>query len=120
MNITQDWELDWNICEEDIALSRKIILIFEAYLQNMKDKGVSKTTFNRHKSSCNALGGYIIEQIFNYDDNPFKGNETGHEMLLHYIDEHEGPLIFQDNRLWQKELDATCIKLAKALKAKEI
>jgi len=113
---TQNWISDWRICKEDIEFSKKIIPIFESYLQSLLGKGVSKSTFKRHKSACHALGGYIIEQVFNYEENPFSGNERGEEILLHYIDKYGGPLIHHDNEIWQNEVDTTCRKLFKMLR----
>ncbi len=108
---TQHWDQDWSICTEDKILSKKIIPIFDAYLNNLLEKKVSKSTFNRHKSACHALGGYIVDKIYGYGDDPFSGNEPGKEILLHYIDETEGPLIHHDNETWQREVDAMCKKL---------
>ena len=115
---TENWKRDWNICMEDLELSQKIIPVFESYLQILQGKGASKSTFNRHKSACHALGGYIIEQVFNYEENPFSGNESGEEILLHYIDNYGGPLIHHDNEIWQNEVDAACRKLYKVLSGK--
>ncbi len=108
---TQYWDRDWSICTEDKILSNKIIPIFETYLNDRLENGVSKSTFNRHKSACHALGGYIVGKIYGYGDDPFSGNESGEEILLHYIDENDGPLIHQDNETWQREIDAMCKKL---------
>ena len=120
MSFTKDWPSDWNICKEDFLVSEKIVPIFESYLQSLKEKGVSKSTFNRHKGSCHSLGGYIIREIFNHDDNPFKGNETGQAILLHFLNGYDGPLIHPDNETCQREVDTTCKKLYKALKSNEI
>lgn len=108
---TQHGDQDWSICTEDEILLEKIIPVFEAYLKNILDKGVSKSTFNRHKSACHALGGYIVGKIYGYGDDAFSGNESGEEILLHYIDENGGPLIHHDNETWQREVDAMCKKL---------
>ncbi len=108
----RQWEQDWSICTEDKILSNKIIPIFEAYLNNRLEKGVSKSTFNRYKSACHALGGYIVGRIYGYGDNPFSGSESGEEILLYYIDEEGWPLVHHhDNELWQREIDAMCKKL---------
>ena len=48
-----------NLCIEG-GLTYQIIPVFETYLNNRLEKGVSKSTFIRHKSACHALGGYIV------------------------------------------------------------
>ncbi len=117
---TQNWDQDWSIYKEDRNLSKKIIPIFESYLINILEKGVSKKTINRHKNACHALGGYIIGEIYGYGNNPFSGNENGEQIILHYIDENGGPLVHHDNETWQKEVDAMCRKLFDVLKGKAI
>jgi len=39
---TDGWEKDWHIADGDEQLSRKLIPIFEAYLNDFYQKGVSK------------------------------------------------------------------------------
>jgi hypothetical protein len=81
MTFTSKWEDDWKICDEDYLLSQKLLPIFESYLVSLKDKGASKTTFNRHKAACQALGGYIIDDVFNYKRNFFLEIESGKQIL---------------------------------------
>lgn len=115
---TQHWDQDWSICDEDEILSKKMIPIFETYLNNRLEKGISKSAFIRHKNACHALGGNIVGKIYGYGDDPFSGNESGEEILLHYIDENGGPLIHHDNETWQREIDAMCKKLFCLLRSK--
>ena len=115
MKHTQNWERDWSVCKDDYVLSEKIIPVFESYLASLIEKGASRSTFTRHKNACHALGGYIVGEVFGYGVNPFSGDETGEEILLHYIDANGGPLVHQDDETWQKELDTICKKLFRRL-----
>ena len=115
MTYTNKWEEDWKISDQDYQLSNKLLPILEDYLVSLKEKGVSKTTFNRHKAACHALGGFIINDVFNYQRNSFPEDETGKGILLHYIDTEGGPLIHHDEETWQRELDAACKKFYKFL-----
>ena len=71
------WANDWHICKEDRQLSEKLIPVFESYLSILIEKGVSKSTFNRHSSASHALGGYIISQIYGYESDEYDGSASG-------------------------------------------
>jgi hypothetical protein len=120
MSFTDDWPQDWHIADGDEAFSRKLVPIFESYLEALQQKGVAKSTFNRHLNSCHALGGYIVDQVYNYEWDHFDPEATGREILLHYLDGYEGPLVFQDNESWQREVDTTARKLYKFLNGKPV
>lgn len=113
---TKNWDKDWHIEKDDYEISNKIIPIFDSYLRELEKRNVSKKTFKRHQDACFSLGDYIIGKIFGYQTDSFKPNDTGEKILLHYIDEYEGPLVHHDNESWQRELDATCKKLYKHIK----
>ncbi len=116
MLVTENWASDWAVCKEDRQLSQKLIPIFERFLGSLLEKGVSKRTLRRHESACHALGGYIVGEVFGRGDESFSPDETGETVLLRFIDDCGGPLVYQDEEAWQNELDATCRKLFKQLK----
>ena len=60
MTVTEKWAADWSVCKENRHLSERLIPVFEAFLDDLIEKGVSKATFRRHKSACHALGGHIV------------------------------------------------------------
>lgn len=111
MKFTDGWEDDWHIESGDKVLAGKLLPIFEAYLKSLQKKGVAKSTFNRHKSACHAIGGYIIDRVFHYQWDKYKESEQGEDILLRYLDGYDGPLIHQDNESWQREVDTTSRKL---------
>ena len=115
MGFTDNWEGDWHIADGDEDLSRRLIPVFESYLAALQKKGVAKSTLNRHANCCHALGGYIVDRVFNYQWDSYEPDESGEEILLHYLDDCDGPLIHQDNESWQREIDTTCRKLYKFL-----
>ncbi len=115
MTFTQTWEDDWHIMDGDRDLSRRLVPVFEAFLTALQEKGLAASTVKRHAGSCFALGQYIVEQVFNYEWDSYKPTESGEEILLRYVDTLEGPLIFDDNESWQREVDTTCRKLYKFL-----
>ncbi len=111
MVLTENWTSDWTVCKEDRQLSQKLIPIFERFLGGLLEKGVSKRTLRRHESACHALGGYIVGEVFGRGDESFSPDETGETVLLRFIDDSGGPLVYQDEEAWQNKLDATCRKL---------
>ena len=111
----EQWIKDWRIGNNSEQTS--IILIeefmgFLLYLKNMKK--LSKRTIKRHETSCHALGGYIINDLYNSIPTG-NSSKSGKDILLDYIIQYEGPLIYHDNEDWQKEVDATCKHLYKYL-----
>ena len=114
--LIENWASDWAVCKEDRQLSQKLVPIFECLLGSLLEKGVSKRTLRRHEGACHALGGYIVGEMFGRGDVSFSPNETGETVLLRFIDESGGPLVYQDEEAWQNDLDATCRKLFKQLK----
>ena len=120
MCFTKNWIADWHLIDGGERLSRLITPVFEAYLTALQDKGKSKSTLRRHTSSCHALGGYIVDRICNKELESYNVSETGEEILLSYLDGCDGPLIFQDNESWQREVDTTCRNLYKFIKEKSV
>ncbi len=108
---TKDWEKDWHIVDGDEELSTELIPLFEVYLTALKKKGSSKSTMNRHKNSCHAIGGYIIDQVFEYEWDNLEIPWDGEEILFKYVFGFDGPLIYQDNETLQKQIDTTSRKL---------
>ena len=113
---TNGWEDNWHIIDGDRELSRKLIPLFDAYLKALKERGVARSTFNRHKSACHAIGGYIVERVYNYQRDKYEESERGEDILLRYVDGVDGPLIHHDDEAWQREVDTTSRKLYKFIK----
>ncbi|AMO55543.1 hypothetical protein [Endozoicomonas montiporae] len=59
-----EWPREWNCSEDDEKLSKELTSIFKDFLTALKKSNLSEKTIRRHKSSCHALGGYIISEIF--------------------------------------------------------
>lgn len=110
---TVGWEKDWHVADGDEQLSRKLIPIFEAYLNDLHQRGVSKSTFKRNQNACSAIGSHIVDQVYGYELDNIEESELGRDILLRYVDPDEGPLVFQNDEVWQREVDATSRKLFK-------
>lgn len=108
---TEGWEKNWHIADGDEQLAKELLPVFEKYLASLQKKGVSKSTMNRHKNACHAIGGYIINQVFKYEWDELEEPWNGEEIIFQYVYGFAGPLIYEDNEALQKEVDATSRKL---------
>lgn len=110
---TEGWQKIWHIVDGDEVLANELLPVFEKYLAALQARGVSKSTMNRHKNACHAIGGYIINQVFKYEWNELEEPWNGEEIVFQCVFGLDGPLIHHDNPALQKEVDATSRKLYK-------
>lgn len=99
----------------DVQAYRKYT-VFRDFLTFLKEeKKLGRKTLKKHETSCHALGGYIINDL--YDSYTPSGDKLkfGEELLLAYDIRYEAPLIHHDRESWQNEVDATCRQLYKFL-----
>ena len=108
---TEGWDKNWHVVDGDELLSKELMPVFEKFLTALARKGVSKSTMNRHKNACLAIGGYIINQVFKYEWDELEVPWNGEEIIFRSVFGLEGPLIYEDNPALQKEVDATSRKL---------
>jgi hypothetical protein len=108
---TEGWEKSWHIVDVDELLAKELLPVFEKYLTALMKNGASKSTMNRHKNACHAIGGYIINQVFKYEWDELEEPWNGEEIIFQCVFGFDGPLIHHDNPTLQKEVDATSRKL---------
>jgi hypothetical protein len=108
---TEDWDKNWHIVAGDEVLAKELMPVFEKYLTALQEKGVSKSTMNRHRNACHAIGGYIINQVFKYECDDPEEPWNGEEIIFQCVFGVDGPLIHHDNPALQKEVDTTSRKL---------
>lgn len=112
----KQWIKDWGTESKSQEISIDLTETFEGFLCYLQDvRKLAKKTINRHKTSCHALGGYIIHDLFDSFSPSSEKSKRGKELLFDYINKNEGPLITQDHESWQNEYDATCRQLYKYL-----
>lgn len=110
------WIEDWKISDDCYETSRSLVEVFRDFLTFLKEeKKLGKKALKKHETSCHALGGYIINDL--YDSYTPSGDELkfGEELLLAYDIRYEAPLIHHDRESWQNAVDATCRQLYKFL-----
>ena len=108
-----EWPCSWQGVREDIPYGQEIIKYMAPFIDNMKSKGLSIKTINKHIDNLWVLGGNIIKELNDYEENR---ELSALKMILNSIDSKEGPLIHDFSELQQEEFDSTCRKFYKFLK----
>ena len=115
MEPTTKWIDDWKIgvkpSRED-EFSAELFGYFIHFWNKEKLSDRSKTTINRYSTALHALGGYLVEQAISSQGL----NKTAYELLSECISPNDGPLIYDQDKNWQYELDMVCRKLYKHMK----
>ncbi len=110
----KEWIENWEISDDCYQSSKSLVDVYENFLSYLKDeRKLAERTIKRHETSCQALGGYIINDLYNSFSPNGDVSKFGSELLMDYDIQYEGPLIFHDNENWQREVDATCRQLYK-------
>lgn len=105
----ETWIKDWKIGlspETEAQASRELLELFQRFWQWAELTPKSRSTQQRYSSALHALGGWILEQVVQSAD-----QSSIHSHLLKATSAGDGPLIYQNQPEWQRELDATCRKL---------
>ena len=117
MKPSEKWIDDWKIGLEpgrEDQVAAGLVEYFVDFWDKVKLDEKSKKTRNRYGSALHALGGYLVEKAITEED----ADKTAHELLLEYVYEDEGPLVYHDNEDWQDEFDMVCRKFYKYMKPK--
>jgi hypothetical protein len=115
MGPRDEWLKDWFVgvnTGRERAVSRDLLRIFLDFweLEGLNQKSTS--TRQRYSGGLHALGGHLVARCTEEDEI----EQTALDLLLEAVGLDEGPLIFQDNELWQRELDSTCRRVHRYLK----
>jgi len=112
----EEWIEDWKINDDCYKISKSLVETFASFLSYLEnEKKLAKRTIKRHETSCHALGGYIVNDLFDRYLPSGDVTKFGKELLMEYDIQYEAPLIHHDNESWQNEIDATCRQLYKYL-----
>ena len=100
---------------EEKSLSLKIIKIYKEFWKQQSLSSKSKTTKRRYSNGLAAIGSHIIDKLFNRYPEDYDSNKSGFDVLLDFVDEYEGPLIYETENE-QREIDLVSKKLYKFIK----
>ncbi len=100
---------------EEKVLSLEIIKIYNDFWEDLSLSSKSKTTKIRYANGLSSIGGHIIDRLFNRYPEDYDPNKSGFNVLLDFVDEYEGPLIYETENE-QREIDLVSKKLYKFIK----
>lgn len=108
-----EWPQRWCLDDGDITFGRKLLEVLTPFLRHLLTTGLSRKTQARHRDHLWMLGGELVRRLY---DEPRLRKKPAATVLLHYIDDEGGPLIFPNiTEVQQRTFDATCRKLYRFL-----
>jgi hypothetical protein len=113
------WLEDWKVgvfpdLESDLC--RWMLQVFSDFWTdaNLDEKSIS--TQRRYSNALHAIGGYAIDQLVRQQ---YPSSVAFYELFISFFSPIEGPLIFQDEEAWQREIDTVSKKLYKYFKSRK-
>lgn len=94
MSICKDidqWPQNWAGFPHDVPVGDKLVALFKDFLNQQIDKGRTKSTIKRHADYLWILGGEIIREICNDDEDDEAYTLSGKTLLFQYIGDEGGP-----------------------------
>ena len=94
MSICEDidqWPQSWAGFPHDVPVGDKLVELFKDFLNQQIDNGRAKSTIKRHADYLWVLGGEIIREICNDDEDDDAYSLSGKTLLLQYIGDEGGP-----------------------------
>lgn len=109
------WPQSWRMVPDDVVAGVALVESFKPFLLWLAGQSISPKTLQRHVDNLWVLGGEIIRRM-NQDAAPRKLPDQ--EAILDCVDETGGPLASGLDEAGQRDLDATCRKLSRFLRAR--
>jgi len=107
------WPELWKIEDNDLAIGQRIVDCIQPFLIDPQQQALAGKTLARHRDHLQMLGGEVIRR---YHDEPDLAKQLVSDLLLHFIDDDGGPLIWpRISESAQHAFDATCRKLYRFL-----
>lgn len=108
-----EWPRRWRGDDADVPLGERLLECFKPFLLYLHGQGLTPTTLRRHRDHLWMLGGEIIRRCY---DEPELRRQPATTILLRYIDDECGPLIWPKiTEQQQNAFDGTCRKLLRFL-----
>lgn len=108
-----EWPQRWCFDETDIDFGRSVLEVLVPFLRHLLTTHLSQKTLASHRDHLWMLGGELVRRLY---DEPRLRKKPVAAVLLHYVDDEGGPLIFPSiTETQQRAFDATCRKLFRFL-----
>lgn len=110
-----EWPESWAGQVVDRQLGERTLSALRPFLAALASSSFADTTLRRHFGNAWMLGGEIVRVT---SQDPTVSRFDGRGLLLHFVDEEGGPLLFpRCTEEEQRSFDSTCRKLLKYLAA---
>lgn len=108
-----EWPHRWRFEDRDIAFGRTVLDVLKPFLLHLAQSDLSRKSLARHRDHLWMLGGELVRRLY---DQPRLRKKPANAVLLNYIDDEGGPLIYPSiSEAQQRAFDATCRKLFRFL-----
>lgn len=115
LSAIDEWPASWAGQVADRKLGERLLSTLRPFLAALASSSFADTTLRRHFGNAWMLGGEIVRKA---SQDPTISRLDGKELLLHFVDEEGGPLLFpRCTEAEQKSFDSTCRKLLKYVAA---
>lgn len=86
---TDEWPESWAASDRDIPIGKQLVEEFMPFLLDRIQKGRAKSTIKIYAGYLWVLGGELIRQINNYEE---ERKLRSKQLILNYVDASGGPL----------------------------
>lgn len=108
-----EWPQRWRFDEGDLDFGGRLLEVLTPFLRHLLTTDLSRKTLARHRDHLWMLGGELVRRLH---DKPRLRKKSATAVLLHYVDDEGGPLIYPSiTEAQQRAFDGTCRKLFRFL-----
>jgi hypothetical protein len=104
----KEWPRSWAACPEDLPVGESLLEHLEAFIRDLRARGLSDRTIRRHLDNAWVIGGEIISRFGLY---PEERKTSGGNLLHEAVCCDEAPLISRATEEKQRSADATARKI---------
>lgn len=110
-----EWPQSWKMVSADVAAGKALVEALKPFLRWLSDQSISRSTLRRHVDNLWLLGGEMIRRM---NQDAALRKLPAEAAILECVDEEGGPLAHGEDEAGQRDLDATCRKLHRFLRAR--
>ncbi len=102
------WPLGWGAAARTMPTAQRILNLLKAFLCDLLSQRLARKTLLKHRENLCILGETIVQRI---NQKPALRRKNMVPVMMVFIDEDGGPLLYPSQSIAQRSLDATCLKL---------
>ncbi len=102
------WPIAWGAEARTLPTAQRILNLFKAFLCDLLSKRLARKILLKQREHLCILGETIVQRI---NQKPALRRKNMVPVMMVFIDEDGGPLLYPSQSLAQRSLDATCLKL---------